>query len=97
MITENFDKEAFIDWYRNNKISAVGSGIATAFLQNLIGYGLVNKNYSKDQLAGFLWSVIPYIDEPAEVAQFCDESILTSDMIAEVKLLKDKKNGMKGA
>ncbi len=96
MNIEIFDKEAFIDWYCSTNNFSDESTIS-AFLSKIIGYGLQNKTYSKDQLVYFIRDTIPYINEPAEIAQFCDESYLTSSMVAEVKKLKAGKLYMEGA
>ena len=45
-------------------------------LENIVNYGLEHKNTSRNQLAYFLFDIVPDV-EFKEVAAFCEDDILT--------------------
>lgn len=61
-------------------------------LETVIDYGLEHKNASKDQLAFYLYDVIPDVDF-AEVVAYCSNDILTNNARNEKYDYWDSKEG----
>lgn len=69
-----FDEDDFL-WYMSHNYSK-HDPYGDDLTENLVEYALEHEHVSKDQLCYFLADILPEI-EFAEVAQFCDDSILT--------------------
>lgn len=81
---KGFDSEGFLEWMDSTVNGFDIGDFGKELLTNIIDYAHVHEHISKDQFAEFVAMLIPGI-EFLDVAQFCDESILTNDTIHQLK------------
>lgn len=85
MASKMFDKSGFMEWLQNT-FHGFENSMFRGTVENIIDYGLKNKNISKDQLAYFLSDTICEV-EFLEAARFCPKDSLT-DSTLELLLQK---------
>lgn len=81
MMYKGFNEEKFIEWL-DNRVGVNNFG--KELVSNIIGYAHVHEHIAKDQFVEFLAELIPGI-EFFDVAEFCEENILTNDTIRQLK------------
>ena len=70
-----FNTSAFLS-YLNSTFYGFENSFIRETIQNLISYGLINNNTSKDQFCYFLSDILSEVTF-GEVAMFMDDSLLT--------------------
>ena len=89
MKNKGFNDYEFMMYLENN-FEGFNNYFLRYTLENILEYAHKHEHISKGQFVSFLYDIIPELDI-AEIAQFADDEILTSDLILEKnEFLKNK-------
>jgi hypothetical protein len=81
MCTKGFDENGFMEWMETHHIL---NDYAKEIIHNIIWYAQTWEHVSKDQLAYFITDMLPGV-QVWEVAQFCEDEILTDSLLDSIK------------
>ena len=86
---KGFDKEAFMNYLKEEFESVFNNHFIYELIDNLIEYAHKHEHVSKDQFIWFLADLIPEV-EFGEIAQFAGDEMLTENGKAEKRKFINK-------
>lgn len=89
----SFNRAGFLNYYESCKYTSMDN-LSYQLINNIVCYGMEQKNNAKDQLVYFITDLVPRLDF-GEVAAFCDDAHLTNYGLAEKEKYLEEKSGLK--